>query len=70
MARRRLIAGNWKMNGLVAQGLTLVRDLVVRARGEAAPCDVLICPPATLARATVETAGGLVSVGGQERFTK
>ena len=66
MARRRLIAGNWKMNGLVAQGLTLVRDLVVRARGEAAPCDVLICPPATLARAAVETAGGLVSVGGKD----
>ena len=47
--RRRLIAGNWKMNGLRGSGTTLAADLVVRvraARGLAA--EVLICPPAQL----------------------
>ena len=31
--RRKLIAGNWKMNGLVDSGSGLARDLVLRARG-------------------------------------
>ena len=47
--RRRLIAGNWKMNGLRGFGTTLAADLVVRvraARGLAS--EILICPPAQL----------------------
>ncbi|MEE8189316.1 MAG: triose-phosphate isomerase, partial [Kiloniellales bacterium] len=29
--RRKLIAGNWKMNGLRASGVALARDLAGRA---------------------------------------
>lgn len=62
---RKLIAGNWKMNGLraslaeaaaVAEGLTQQHD---------AP-DCLICPPATLVAAMAEQAAGTaLKVGGQ-----
>jgi triosephosphate isomerase len=45
---RPLIAGNWKMNGRQADGLTLARALADRATREAPAADLLICPPATL----------------------
>jgi triosephosphate isomerase len=66
-SRRKLIAGNWKMNGLRADGLALARDIVDRARAGAAPCDVLVCPPATLLIAVGEAiAGSGVALGGQD----
>jgi triosephosphate isomerase len=66
-ARRRLIAGNWKMNGLKADGLALARDLAARAAARQPNCDLLVCPPATLV-VTVGAvlAGGAVALGGQD----
>jgi triosephosphate isomerase len=62
---RKLAAGNWKMNGLKADGLALARDVVARAR-QAAPCDLLLCPPATLlAPVAAAIAGSGVALGGQ-----
>jgi triosephosphate isomerase len=46
MAMRQLIAGNWKMNGLMAQGAAIAGPLRRGADGLAV--DVVICPPATL----------------------
>ena len=46
--RRPLAAGNWKMNGLRADGLALARDLASRAAAGGPACEVLLCPPATL----------------------
>ena len=44
MTRRKLVAGNWKMNGLLADNRALVANIL--ARLPAAPdCDVVICPP-------------------------
>ena len=45
---RPLIAGNWKMNGLKADGTALARALVERARGGGLSCALALCPPATL----------------------
>jgi triosephosphate isomerase len=56
---RKLVAGNWKMNGLAASAATL--DAL--AAGPAAPCDVLVCPPATL---IARLAGGPIPIGGQD----
>ena len=67
---RKLAAGNWKMNGLRADGLALARAL--RARVEAAPpaCELLVCPPATLVAAVAEAlAGSVIAVGGQDCHT-
>jgi len=64
--RTRLIAGNWKMNGLRADGLALAREVAARARQPHA-CELLVCPPATLVAAVAETmAGSGVAVGGQD----
>jgi triosephosphate isomerase (TIM) len=60
MARRKLVAGNWKMNGLAASAAMLDE---LAAAVPAPPCDVLVCPPATL---VARLAGGAFSVGGQD----
>jgi triosephosphate isomerase len=66
--RRKLIAGNWKMNGLMDSGRALARDLVAKI-GEADQlrCDLLICPPAHLLVPVGETiAGSGISLGAQD----
>ncbi|HVA15800.1 MAG TPA: triose-phosphate isomerase [Stellaceae bacterium] len=63
---RKLAAGNWKMNGLKADGLALARDIAARAGQEQPGCDVLLCPPATLlAPLAGALAGSVVALGGQ-----
>ena len=62
MARRKLVAGNWKMNGSLAQLAEL--DAVAAAARTHSGIDVAICPPFTLiAPAAVR---GDVSVGAQD----
>src|SRR5258708_34663570 len=51
--RKRLVAGNWKMNGLRADGLALARGIAERAR-EPHRCELLVCPPSTLLMAVGE----------------
>ncbi|MEQ8393466.1 MAG: triose-phosphate isomerase [Thalassospira sp.] len=66
--RRPLIAGNWKMNCLRADGLELVSALVAKtAEKGSLGCDVLVCPPATLLSDVVNAAqNSAVGVGGQD----
>jgi triosephosphate isomerase len=65
--RRKLAAGNWKMNGTGAE-LAEIDALV--AAVPAPGCEVLICPPATLVhRMADRAAGGPVMVGGQDCHT-
>ena len=65
--RRKLIAGNWKMNGLKGDGLALARALKERAAGERLGCDLLLCPPATLLVPLAELlAGSALGLGGQD----
>ncbi len=66
--RRPLIAGNWKMNGLVADGMALAGDVARRYREAKSPAfDMLVCPPFTLIGKVAEAvAGSGVAVGGQD----
>ena len=62
---RPLIAGNWKMHGLAADGLALARAVAAGGAGIAA--EILVCPPATLVMAVAAAVqGGPVAVGGQD----
>jgi triosephosphate isomerase len=64
--RKRLVAGNWKMNMLRADGVALARGIAERAR---APhrCDLLVCPPFTLlAEVGAALAGSGIALGGQD----
>jgi triosephosphate isomerase len=68
MGRRILIAGNWKMNGLRADGLALAGGLAARVKEKPiSRCDLLVCPPFTLIHAVAEAvAGSGIAVGGQD----
>jgi triosephosphate isomerase len=64
--RKRLVAGNWKMNGSRADGLALARGVAERAR-QPHRCDLLVCPPFTLLAAAGEAlAGSGIALGGQD----
>ena len=65
---RKLIAGNWKMNGRLDDGRALARDLAGRLRAaDGLPCDVLICPPAQLLVPVGEAiAGSGIALGAQD----
>jgi len=59
-----MIAGNWKMHGLAADGLALAHAVKDGAKGQA---ELVVCPPATLVAALAGAlAGTAVAVGGQD----
>jgi triosephosphate isomerase len=65
MARRPLVAGNWKMNGLAACAGEL--EAIIAGAGGLPNADFMICPPATLvARFAALARGSRVAIGGQD----
>ncbi|MEQ8193040.1 MAG: triose-phosphate isomerase [Rhodospirillales bacterium] len=66
-ARRPLIAGNWKMNGLGRDGTALAAEVAGLLKGQAqATFDLLVCPPFTLISKVADALKGSgVALGGQ-----
>jgi triosephosphate isomerase len=65
MARRPLVAANWKMNGLKAS-IAELEKIIAGARALAA-VDLVVCPPATLIAGFAAKARGTpVAIGGQD----
>ena len=65
-ARRPLVAGNWKMNGLTASMAELDR-IIAGAPAISPKADLMVCPPATLVAAfAARAAGSPVAIGGQD----
>jgi triosephosphate isomerase len=70
--RTKLVAGNWKMNGLRQDGSVLAGQLAERAvanKGEL-KCELLVCPPATLLSIVGSILAGTgIFLGGQDCHT-
>ena len=65
-SRRKLVAGNWKMNGLTAS----MAELVEMCDANPSNCDVLVCPPYPLIGRFVGSAGNShVNIGAQDCHT-
>lgn len=63
--KRKLIAGNWKMNGSAASNEALVKALLAQSAGWA--CDVAVCVPAAyLAQVQALAAGSALAWGSQD----
>jgi triosephosphate isomerase len=62
MARRKLVAGNWKMNGVAAD---LAEITSISLAAETTGADVALCVPATLIERAVRAAPGF-AIGGQD----
>jgi triosephosphate isomerase len=69
MNRKKLIAGNWKMNGSLEANEALVRAVVagLPAAGEGASADVALCVPAPyLAQVQSLVHGSALDLGAQD----
>lgn len=63
--RKKLIAGNWKMNKTTADAVALARD-VVQGAGKQSEVDVVLCPPFTALESVGRSVdGSLVKLGAQ-----
>jgi triosephosphate isomerase len=66
--RRKLIAGNWKMNMDRAGGVALATGIADRA-GEVLDVDLLVCPPSVYVAAVADAVKGKgIEVGGQNMY--
>ncbi len=69
-ARRPLIVGNWKMNGLTAS-LGEATALAVKVKAQMPAAELGLCPPATLVAAMAAALKGTgIGVGGQDCHAK
>ena len=66
---RQLIAGNWKMNGLMPQ-LAEIEAVAASVTAKLPPANVLICTPATLITRAVQVAAGRIGVGEDRTATR
>lgn len=63
--RRKLVAGNWKMNGSLAANATLLAG--IKAGLSQPDCDVVVCVPAPyLAQCQAELSGTALMLGAQD----
>ena len=65
--RKKIVAGNWKMNTLPAEGVELAKG-VVAGRGEVCRCvDFIVCPPFThLSMVAEALKGSDIALGAQD----
>ena len=71
MSRKVLIAGNWKMNGLLKESSELAKEIASNVKRMNTKAEVLVCPPYTLLQ-TVKKAlrGSKVLLGAQNCHTE
>ncbi len=68
MARKIMIAGNWKMNGQLEDGVNLAKAVAAEVKNLGKPvCEFLVCPPFTLLYSVKKALrGAKVALGAQD----
>lgn len=67
--RRKVIAGNWKMNNDLQQSISLVKEIKNLLTNKNINCDVVICPPFTsLNEVKNLIEGSIIKLGAQNMF--
>src|SRR5450830_401623 len=65
--RRKLVAGNWKMNGGLAANAALIADVKAGLAAAGAQADVAVCVPSPyLAQVQAAVAGSALALGAQD----
>ncbi|WP_322741547.1 triose-phosphate isomerase [Glaciimonas soli] len=65
--RRKLVVGNWKMNGSLAANSALLADLSAGLMSEKIDCDIAVCVPAPyLAQCQAALSGSALAWGAQD----
>src|SRR5207248_984169 len=69
LARKRVVAGNWKMNCTLAEARSLAQGIVEQLGTAAPSADAVVCPPFTALAAVAEALqGSTVGLGGQNMY--
>ena len=69
--RKRMIAGNWKMNKTYAEGVVLAQGLADELKDGTGDVDVVVCPPAVDLKGVsevIEQASAPFALGGQNVY--
>lgn len=67
MVRKKLIAGNWKMNCLTDEGTELAKNVASAVKSGKFDCDFLVCPPFTILSAVKKCLrGSKIALGAQD----
>ncbi|MHB8578376.1 MAG: triose-phosphate isomerase [Ignavibacteriaceae bacterium] len=67
--RRKVIAGNWKMNNNLTESQNLISKLIEGLSKEKINCDVIICPPFTsLSLSASLISGSIIKLGAQNMY--
>jgi len=66
MMRKNIVAGNWKMNTTVAEGVQLAQDVDRLVKGKEINCGVIVCTPFTHLTSVAEALkGSKIRVGAE-----
>ena len=69
--RKKIVAGNWKMNKTLQEGVALASELNDALKVETVKCDVVICVPATHIVSVVNSVSAdKIGVGAQNSADK
>jgi len=67
--RKKVIAGNWKMNNDLSESQSLISKLVNDLSNEKISCDVIVCPPFTsLSKANSLLKNSVIKLGAQNMY--
>lgn len=65
--RKKIVAGNWKMNTSLQEGIALANDLKAALAGKTVNCDVVVCTPFISVAAVAEAVkGSVIGVGAED----
>ncbi|MBO4332210.1 MAG: triose-phosphate isomerase [Paludibacteraceae bacterium] len=65
--RKKIVAGNWKMNTTLQEGIALAKDLKAALAGKTVKCDVVVCTPfISVASVAKEVEGSIIGVGAED----
>ena len=68
--RKKIVAGNWKMNKTLQEGVAFAKELKTALAGKTLKCDVVIAAPATHIVSIVQEAGNSFGVASQNSADK
>lgn len=67
--RRKVIAGNWKMNNNLAESQNLISKLITGLSSQKTNCEVIICPPFTsLSESSTLIKDTVIKLGAQNMY--
>ncbi len=65
--RKKIVAGNWKMNTTLQEGVALANDLKNALAGKKVNCDVVVCTPFISVASVAEAVkGSIIGVGAED----